>query len=265
MYKDIKDIYKKLKTFMDTKKTSNKYSMNSIQSIFLTLDEVPEKSASKMLDLSKVDDLEQGFQKKLSQDDSCSSLASSTSSEYVSYPLCNDWVLWHHSPFNKKWSISSYDHLFVIKTVEDFWSLYTEWESVLPSVKDSMFFVMKKGVKPIWEDTKNRDGGCWSLRIDKANVETTWLELSMALVGNYLTKRSVDNEVVTGLSISPKKAFSIIKIWCSENTSHVLDFISNSIPNIDTSSALFKIHKDSISADKVKQSRYNRTNIGKRR
>lgn len=235
-----------------------KKDMSGIQSIFLTLDEVSDIKEDSI-------SLETSFDKKISRDDSSSSLDSSSSGEYVSYPLESEWVLWHHNPFNKNWSISSYDHLLLIKTVEDFWSLYSGWDKNLPSVKDSMFFIMKNGVKPIWEDCKNKDGGCWSLRIEKEKIETTWLELSMALMGGYLTKRKSDTLVVTGLSISPKKTFSIIKIWCSENTSLVSDFISDKIPNIDISSALFKIHKDSITADKVKQSRYNRGSQGRRR
>ena len=234
---------------MDTEQSIKKEHV-SIQSIFLSIEE---------------DIFSSELEKKTITHDDSSSSVSSSSSEYVSYPLKTNWVLWHHSPFNKNWNISSYDYLYKIKTVEDFWALFSTWNSYLPSIKDSMFFIMKDGVKPIWEDTNNKNGGCWSLRIEKENIKNTWLELSMALIGTYITKRKSDYDVITGLSISPKKTFSIIKIWCSENTGTVSNFISSSIPNVNTTTALFKIHKESIIADKAKKTRYPNKTIGRRR
>ena len=141
----------------------------SIQSIFLSMEE---------------DLLSSELEKKKITHDDMSSSVSSSSSEYVSYPLKTNWVLWHHSPFNKNWNVSSYDYLYKIKTVEDFWALFSTWKDYLPSIKDSMFFIIERtGVKPIWEDINNKNGGCWSLRIEKDNIKNTWLELSMALIG----------------------------------------------------------------------------------
>ena len=46
---------------------------------------------------------------------------------------------------------------------------------------------MKLGVRPMWEDQKNYEGGRWLITIDKrmrsAYLDSFWLEIMMCLIG----------------------------------------------------------------------------------
>ena len=76
-----------------------------------------------------------------------------------------------------------------------------------------MLFMMKKGINPTWEDPKNRDGGCFSYKVSNKNVAKTWSELTYRIVGGTISMKSDFVKCVTGITISPKKNFCIIKIW----------------------------------------------------
>ena len=76
-----------------------------------------------------------------------------------------------------------------------------------------MLFLMRKGVTPTWEDERNRQGGCFSYKINNKNVHTVWKQLSFILVGETISNDHKFSSHVTGITISPKKAFCIIKIW----------------------------------------------------
>ena len=75
-----------------------------------------------------------------------------------------------------------------------------------------IFFLMRDGVFPKWEDSRNINGGCWSIRVSRSEICNTWNELTMAMIGEYLYNKEERNDEINGLSISPKKNFCVIKI-----------------------------------------------------
>ena len=81
-------------------------------------------------------------------------------------------------------------------------------------IKNCMLFLMRKGIQPIWEDEKNRKGGCFSYKVNNRSVAYSWKNLSYALLGETLTSNEL-SKYVNGITISPKKNFCIIKIWLS--------------------------------------------------
>jgi len=54
-----------------------------------------------------------------------------------------------------------------VSTVEDFWGVFNHIERVskLQSGFDFSFF--KRGIKPMWEDNANRQGGKWVVNYDR--------------------------------------------------------------------------------------------------
>ena len=76
-----------------------------------------------------------------------------------------------------------------------------------------MLFVMREGIKPTWEDPKNRSGGCFSYKVVNKHVYNVWKELCYVLVGNTISNDKSFVANVTGITISPKKNFCIVKIW----------------------------------------------------
>jgi len=131
--------------------------------------------------------------------------------------LKNKWTLWAHLPHNTDWSLKSYIPIYTFSTVEETIAI-TE---TLPShlVENCMLFISKQGIHPIWEDPKNRDGGCFSYKVFNKNVYKAWTDLTYRLVGESISSVPSFNDSITGITISPKKNFCIIKIWMT-NCNH---------------------------------------------
>ena len=160
--------------------------------------------------------------------------------EGPAYPLYDKWVLWAHLPHDTDWSLKSYKDIMEIEYVEDILRLYNSIPEVL--VTNCMLFFMRKGISPTWEDKKNREGGCFSYKINNKNVYSVWKYLSYMLAGETLSVDPKFVSKVTGITISPKKAFCIIKIWmsnCEYQNPSKIRFIDGLAPH----GCIFKRHK----------------------
>ena len=132
--------------------------------------------------------------------------------------LDTKWVLWYHDPDDKRWSLESYKELCVFSTLEEFLSYYDEIKTFV----SGMFFLMKEGIPPIWEDPQNIKGGIMTYKLLKNISDKAWVELSMLLIGGTLSE---DYTNINGISISPKINNCIIKIWVkSSNAMNTLKF-----------------------------------------
>jgi len=75
-----------------------------------------------------------------------------------------------------------------------------------------MLFLMKENISPLWEDDFNKSGGCFSYKVAH-RIPELWKQMAYSMVGNVLTKDVAFNKSITGISISPKKNFCILKVW----------------------------------------------------
>jgi hypothetical protein len=155
--------------------------------------------------------------------------------------LQSKWSLFYHLPQNKSWDLASYINVFdSIDTLE---KLIAVNEYVSDNiVKYCMLFVMIKGVTPMWEDQKNRSGGCFSYKVVNNMVYDVWKELMYLLCTSKLTINSNDMSKINGITISPKRNFCIIKIWLSDcsmqNPSSIVP-----LDNLTKLGCLFKKHQ----------------------
>lgn len=154
--------------------------------------------------------------------------------------LSDKWTLWAHLPHDTDWSISSYKKIYTMGTVEDSIALTETLPDVL--VKNCMLFLMKEGIKPIWEDPKNRAGGCFSYKISNKCVYEVWKELSYVLVGESISSQPSFVANVTGITISPKKNFCIIKIWMSNCANQNPCIVTSEVKGLTSNGCLFKKH-----------------------
>ena len=155
-------------------------------------------------------------------------------------PLNNHWVIWYHDN-NSDWTIKGYKKIYEIKTIEDFWEIYNRLNNHI--LLKGQFFLMKNNIPPIWENKENIEGGCWSYKINKNDSFISWLHLSMNLCGEILTKDHQNMDIINGISLSPKKNFSIIKIW-NNNSAKIENILINKINNITLSMCLYKANKE---------------------
>ena len=167
-------------------------------------------------------------------------MTTATSATTNYHNLSDSWTLWAHLPHNTDWSINSYVKIYTLKTVEETISVTNTLPSIL--VENCMLFLMREGIKPTWEDPKNRNGGCFSYMVSNENVYNAWKELTYTVVGSTVSKQASFVNNVTGITISPKKKFCIIKIWMSDCKNQNPEIVSTDLKFISPKGCLFKKH-----------------------
>ena len=153
--------------------------------------------------------------------------------------LSDKWTLWAHLPHNTDWTLKSYIPIYTFTTIEETVAITESLPSTL--VENCMLFIMRQGVNPIWEDPKNRDGGCFSYKVLNKNVAKAWSELTYRIVGGSISTGTPFINSVTGITISPKKNFCIIKIWMT-NCNHQNPSVVAPIKGLQSQGCLFKKH-----------------------
>ena len=160
-----------------------------------------------------------------------------TESKYeTAHKLNNKWCLWFHDPLDNNWKIESYKGIHTIDTIESYWNLYSFLNNKI--IENSMLFLMRENIDPLWEHKENINGGCWSLKIPKGNMFDIWNNISIALLCESISNEDTIN--INGISISPKKNFCIIKIWTNKNINNIKNL--NTIKNLSYNGIIFKPH-----------------------
>ena len=155
--------------------------------------------------------------------------------------LSDEWNLFYHLPQNKSWVLSSY--ITICGNIHELDELIAINVAVSDHIiRNCMLFLMRTGIQPVWEDVKNRSGGCFSYKVVNDSVPEVWRTLVYLLCGNTLMTNAENMKLVNGITVSPKKQFSIIKIWlrdCSlQNPDVVVDF-----PNLKKFGGMFRKHE----------------------
>ena len=154
--------------------------------------------------------------------------------------LSDNWTLWAHLPHDTDWSIGSYKPIYTFGTVEETIAVTETIPDIL--VKNCMLFLMRDGVAPIWEDPKNRDGGCFSYKVVNKSVYEVWKELTYVIVGGSVSKQQTFVNCVTGITISPKKNFCIIKIWMTNCSNQNPGIVTSDVTGLSPQGCIFKKH-----------------------
>ena len=154
--------------------------------------------------------------------------------------LNTKWILWYHDPLDTNWKLVSYKNLQEISTIQDFWEIYKFLDNII--IENSMLFLMREGINPLWEDIPNMNGGSWSFKVTKGNLYEVWLNLSIHLCGETLIANKNNYNLINGISISPKKNFCIIKIWNRDKKKNKISFL-NKIDHLPFETVIYKDHQ----------------------
>ena len=119
------------------------------------------------------------------------------------------WTLFWHSSEGRDWSPASFTSFGEMKTWRDFFAIMNHLK--VDTLTDGMFFLMRNGIPPLWENCQNVYGGAYSIRILKARAGPCFVRYAIAAMIGNLAKDS--KNIINGLSISPKTTHNIIKIW----------------------------------------------------
>ena len=167
-------------------------------------------------------------------------IESESTIQQESHPIKHRWNYYYHLLDDKSWTLESYK--FIMQDIDSVESLIGVNEMVTDHIiKNCMLFVMKSGITPMWEDKQNREGGCFSYKVVNKTVTSVWRKLMYLLCCNSLTVDPKHNDLVNGITISPKRGFCIVKIWmktCKLQDPAIIVNIDGLIKN----GCLFKAH-----------------------
>jgi len=132
-------------------------------------------------------------------------------------------------------------------SVEQFWSIYSYLIRPNQLSGHCDLHVFKHGIKPLWEDEANKDGGKWIVRLRKGLASRCWENLLLALLGEQFM---VGGEIC-GAVVSCRFQEDIISVWnrtASDSTTTVrirdtLRRVLNLPPNTIME---YKAHSDSL-------------------
>ena len=161
--------------------------------------------------------------------------------------LPKSYNFYYHAPENNDYSLESYIEILSFNSLEEFWVLDKFVRKDM--IENGMFFIMADPILPIWEDKNNINGGCISWKVDRKNSYKFWIDC----VGHFITQNlGRFTSKVNGISISPKKNSSIIKVWILEE----IDIDNMDLPTsflLANDKIIYKSHVQNIDKDKSKR------------
>jgi hypothetical protein len=122
------------------------------------------------------------------------------------HPLNTPWVLWYHDPDNSEWTLQSYEKLATVSTIEQYWGVMNN----LKRIDCGMFFFMREGYIPMYEDVKQIDGGGLTFKVSRKDIYQFFKEITMYAVGEIISDHP---EEIVGISVSPKIQFCSLRVW----------------------------------------------------
>ena len=88
------------------------------------------------------------------------------------------WCLYYHNPVDTRWTPESYEKIAVVKTWDELFAIIRELTDV--SIQQGMFFWMRDGIPPIYENHANIKGGCYSLRVSRQRATQFFLSYTIS-------------------------------------------------------------------------------------
>lgn len=161
--------------------------------------------------------------------------------------LTRAYNFYYHAPENNDYSLESYIEILSFNSLEEFWVLDKFIRREM--IEMGMFFIMADPILPMWEDSNNINGGCISWKVDRKNAYKFWVDIIGHFITGNLGKHS---SKVNGISISPKKNSSIIKLWMREEVDVEDLQLPASFMLVDDK-VIFKSHTQNIDKDKTKR------------
>ena len=156
------------------------------------------------------------------------------------YKLNTNWCLWYHSINDNSWTNNSYKLVYMIRNLCDIKLIN---DTILTHhLQNGMFFIMREGIFPTWEDPDNREGCCISFKVPGPALKTQWDFILNRLLTEDLVKDQSKYLKINGLSISPKKEFNIIKLWLRDNNENYTELVKEYPPFYIQEKSIHKKH-----------------------
>lgn len=133
------------------------------------------------------------------------------------HPLKHSWTFWY---FDMNGGAANWDEnlkkIVAVSTVEDFWAVYHHMKEVSQLDSGCDYALFKTGIRPMWEDTANKEGGRWLLQLDRFQrtqwLDQIWLEIMLFLIGGDHTESGTE-ESVNGAVVNIRNKADKVALW----------------------------------------------------
>lgn len=105
--------------------------------------------------------------------------------------------------------------LATFETVEDFWAVYQHLKRPEAVETKTCYHLFQEGIKPMWEDKNNQNGGRWHIWLPKGYSNRLWEDLLLAVIGDQFKYGSE----ICGVEVRTKVRGDTISVW-HKNASH---------------------------------------------
>ncbi|CAD6236356.1 GSCOCG00008138001-RA-CDS [Cotesia congregata] len=135
----------------------------------------------------------------------------------IKHPLQHTWTLWYYEPDKQKSWEESQREITSFDTAEDFWSLYNHIKSASELRQGCDYSMFKQGIRPMWEDEANKQGGRWLMTLEKkqrnSDLDHFWLEILLCMIGEAFNEHSDD---VCGAVVNVRTKGDKLGIWTAD-------------------------------------------------
>jgi len=165
--------------------------------------------------------------------------------------LENTWSFWHDKFIGPGQSVEEYEaslhKLCTFSTIQDFWKNFNNLPPVEKLKPKSSFHMMKAGIRPIWEDPENANGGFWACRVRREDTTLAWKELVLAAVGEQFGPVLSNDDDICGVTVSVRQYDNIIEVWnsnASSNVNAILARVKSIVPAVELRNPFYKAHRE---------------------
>jgi translation initiation factor 4E len=153
--------------------------------------------------------------------------------------LPNPITLWYRSSYddtnyqkniNQEEYTESIKQVYEMKTIDDFYNIYSFLKKPDNSSSGIEVALFKNKIRPVWEETSNKEGGKLSLKLKKDQSNCIWDELVVRFVGNSFPL--IDNNEINGVLFSVKNYFISVQIWFKSYNNSISDALNQSLKEV---------------------------------
>jgi len=198
----------------EMKQTSNNYSLPPI----LEAENIGKPEIKKILssDAENNNHID-NMKSDISELTSCTPKLNQLSNNPIKHPLKHSWTFWY---FNINGGAASWDENLIkicdVSTIEDFWAVYHHMQDVASLESGCDYALFKTGIRPMWEDPANKEGGRWLLTLDRFQrnqyLTDIWLEIMLYLIGGDHKDDSTDN-CINGAVVNIRNKADKVALW----------------------------------------------------
>lgn len=150
----------------------------------------------------------------------------------------------------------------IVDSIEQFWVSFSNLKNIEDVSIDTEYFFFKNGIKPLWEDEMNKNGGRWSFSFSNSHHKFKRLALSIfweLLLLKLVSGKFIDDEISLPLSKEALDNSDFEDIECNKTMSNkdlnklIMDDIAGIVISVRNKKIIISIWNTHLSYENFKR------------